>query len=394
MTRFKQFWLGIKNSFWFVPALIVFALTLLAIEIVETDKYLVISEKDLPIPWSSFEPESVRTFLATIAGSMMTIAGVIFSITILVLAQTASQYTSRVLRNFMKNRSNQVVLGIFVGIFVFCLFSITMLHPKDNILTALSGLFLAIIGVGFLVHYIHQISISIQASEILRNVYNETTTAIKNQYLEREINDHDRVFVLENRIYTRDVGFLQAIDTNALQQLAHDYETKIQIPNFIGDFISLGDPIGLTEKDLHEDETFCNRFYRALIIGKYRTLESDPLYGIQQITDISLRGLTSSYNDITTVQTAIGYLTSLYVQLANRQFGPSYYYENDQPQLGVAAPDFALFLHKGFGIICLEAKRFPYIQTQIADSLKKIKEITTDTERQTLLENALQNVCK
>jgi uncharacterized membrane protein len=49
-----------------------------------------------------FQEESIRTFLATIAGSMMTIAGVVFSITILVLAQTAGQYSSRVLRNFIR----------------------------------------------------------------------------------------------------------------------------------------------------------------------------------------------------------------------------------------------------------------------------------------------------
>ena len=62
-----------------------------------------------------------REMLAVIAGSVITVAGVTFSITVAAVAQASAQYTPRILRNFMRDRANQVVLGTFLGIFVYCL---------------------------------------------------------------------------------------------------------------------------------------------------------------------------------------------------------------------------------------------------------------------------------
>jgi uncharacterized membrane protein len=62
-----------------------------------------------------------RGMLSTIAGSMMTVVGVTFSMTLVTLALASSQYTSRILRNFLRDRVTQVVLGIFAGIFTYCL---------------------------------------------------------------------------------------------------------------------------------------------------------------------------------------------------------------------------------------------------------------------------------
>jgi uncharacterized membrane protein len=56
--------------------------------------------------------------LSTIASSMITIAGVVFSITIVAHALASTQYTPRVLRTFMRDRANQAVLGVFVGIYI------------------------------------------------------------------------------------------------------------------------------------------------------------------------------------------------------------------------------------------------------------------------------------
>ena len=66
-------------------------------------------------------PAPNRTLLATLASSMITIAGVVFSITIVALSLASSQYTPRILRNFMGDRVNQAVLGTFVAIFAYCL---------------------------------------------------------------------------------------------------------------------------------------------------------------------------------------------------------------------------------------------------------------------------------
>jgi uncharacterized membrane protein len=65
--------------------------------------------------------EGARDILSTLAGSMMSVMGITFSMTLLALTLASSQYTSRVLRNFMRSRTTQVTLGTFAGIFVYCL---------------------------------------------------------------------------------------------------------------------------------------------------------------------------------------------------------------------------------------------------------------------------------
>lgn len=60
-------------------------------------------------------PEGARAVLSVIAGSMMTVAGVVFSITIVALTLASPQFGPRLLRSFMRDRANQVVLGTFTA---------------------------------------------------------------------------------------------------------------------------------------------------------------------------------------------------------------------------------------------------------------------------------------
>ena len=114
---------------------------------------------------------------------MITVAGVVFSITIVALSLTSSQYTSRVLRNFMRDRINQVVLGVFVGIFAYCLVVLRTIRGGDEgkfvpSLAVLVGLILAFVGIAFLIYFIHHISMSIQASNIIAAAAQETIAAV------------------------------------------------------------------------------------------------------------------------------------------------------------------------------------------------------------------------
>ncbi len=116
--------------------------------------------------------EGGRELLSTIAGSMMTVTGVVFSITIVTLSLTSNQYGPRLLRNFLRDRGNQIVLGTFLGTFTYTLVILRTLQnsgeeaavPEISITT---GAVLALTSLGVLIYFIHHISQSIQASSIL-----------------------------------------------------------------------------------------------------------------------------------------------------------------------------------------------------------------------------------
>src|SRR5689334_6460283 len=120
-TRLRHAWYGLRSSFWFLPAVIVVGAVALAIGLIAVDAT---GEPHVVGRWSLLFGAGAagsRGLLTAVASSMITVAGVVFSITIVALSLTSSQYTSRVLRNFMRDRSNQTVLGVFVGIFAYCL---------------------------------------------------------------------------------------------------------------------------------------------------------------------------------------------------------------------------------------------------------------------------------
>ena len=129
-------------------------------------------------------PEGARQLLSTLAGSMMTVMGITFSMTLVALALASSQYTSRILRNFMRSRVTQVTLGIFAGIFVYCLIVLRTIRGgagEAEFVPSVAVFFafvMALGGVGVLIYFIHHIASSIQASSIIASVAEETMAAV------------------------------------------------------------------------------------------------------------------------------------------------------------------------------------------------------------------------
>jgi hypothetical protein len=133
--------------------------------------------------------EGARSLLSAIATSMLTVAGTVFSITLAVLSLAASQYSPRVLRSFMADRPTQLVLGVFVAVFVYCLVVLRTLRggetPFIPSLAVLAGILLAVAAVAFLVFFIHHLATSIEASSILARITTGTLQAVEDLFPEQ-----------------------------------------------------------------------------------------------------------------------------------------------------------------------------------------------------------------
>jgi uncharacterized membrane protein len=182
-TKLHHWWQETRSSFWFVPAVIVLGAVGLATVLIGVDATV---DLDVVERWSLLFGAGAagsRGLLTAVASSMITVAGVVFSITIVALSLTSSQYTSRVLGNFMRDHNNQVVLGVFLGIFAYCLVVLRVIRDGDEgafvpSLAVLGGLILAFVGIGYLIFFIHYISLSIQSSSIIAAAAQETIAAV------------------------------------------------------------------------------------------------------------------------------------------------------------------------------------------------------------------------
>lgn len=397
MDRFKIYRKRVFESFWFLPALIVVVMIIIAHFVIFTDRTLGPIIKGSPLEGILLREESMRTFLATIAGSMMTVAGVVFSITILVLSQAAGQYTSRVLRNFMKNKNNQFVLGLFVGIFIFCLFLLANLHPTDNLMAALAGFGVAILGVGFLISFIHSMSTSIQSSEIILNIKNETIEILEEIYPKtlQESPFVPTIGLSGVAIPTMSTGYIQKINRETLLSIAIDLGRKIQTKKKNGEFVIDSELLCIIEGEEPVKPEVIRKVNAAFSFGAYRTAENDITFGIQQLVDIALKGLSPGVNDLMTAQLAIDYLSSIFHRLANRRVKHEFQCEgSDCDWLIIESWCFSSLSEMGFIPIIENAHAQPYILKKIETDLRKIRLACKEEVRVETIDRLIQKLQK
>jgi uncharacterized membrane protein len=231
----------LRSSLWLIPSCMAIAAIFLSLGVPYLDE-IFFPEAIPSFPWlSDLGPEGAMTLLSTIAGSMITIAGVVFSITIVALTLASAQFGPRLLGNFMRDRGNQVVLGTFVATFLYCLLVLgTIRVNSPGAYTpywgALVGLVLAICSLGVLIYFIHHIAISIQAPNLIAVVYGELEHAMARLFPEPigqekpdEGNRQD-VSRVVTRIQQEGIpipaetgGYLQAVESEKLMKIAREH---------------------------------------------------------------------------------------------------------------------------------------------------------------------------
>ncbi|MFO7532008.1 MAG: DUF2254 family protein, partial [Candidatus Limnocylindrales bacterium] len=122
----------LRQRLWFVPALLTLGAALLAVVLVALDQHLAEDPGWLGFAFGG-TAEGAQNVLSVIATSMLTFTGLVFSITMLVLQAAASQLSPQVMRTFLRDRGNQVVLGLFVATFVYTLLVLHEVRvPSDS----------------------------------------------------------------------------------------------------------------------------------------------------------------------------------------------------------------------------------------------------------------------
>ena len=401
MNKLRQYLNHIRSTFWFVPGLIILGAVALAIGLIEASA--LVDQKMLarwPLLFGAGAAGS-RGLLATIASSMITVAGVVFSITTVALSLASSQYTSRVLRNFMRDRINQTVLGVFVGIFAYCLVVLRTIRGGDEgtfvpSLAMLFALFLGFVGIAFLVYFIHHIATSIQASQILAAVSEETLTAVEHLFPEGVGQDDydDAQFELNPgktwyAVSAPQTGYIQGIDTEELLAFAEEHGMVIRMERAIGEFLIEGTPLVSALGTNPLDEKDVRRLASACTVGPQRSLDQDAAFGIRQLVDVAMKALSPGINDTTTAVMCVDYLTAILVRLADRQIESRYRTKDGKLRLLTRGPTFSSLVDESYDQIRQNAGGNVAVLSRLLWSLETLADRTSmATRRRVLLDQA------
>lgn len=348
--------------------------------------------------------QGARDMMSTIAGSMMTVVGVTFSMILVVLALASSQYTSRILRNFMRSRVTQVVLGIFAGIFAYCLIVLRTIRGGDGAfvpnLAVFFGFVMALGGVGALMFFIHHIASSIQASSIIASVAKETIAAIDRLFPEKLGQDPDKddddqtLSSLTGRnwrgVPARESGYIQSVNNAGLLRVAKDKKTIVRMEHGIGDFVVQNTTLVSLSLEEEPDQEMISALQETFNISRYRTVEQDAAFGIRQIVDVALKALSPGINDTTTAVMCVDYLSTILARLAPRQTPSSHRYEEGELRVIAKGADFESLLAESFDQIRSNAKGDLAIMLRMLGALQIIAGLTARPERRRALRDQVQ----
>jgi len=335
---------------------------------------------------------------------MITVVGVTFSMTLVTLALASSQYTSRILRNFMRDRVTQVVLGIFAGIFTYCLIVLRTIRGAVDGVFVLSlavslSVVLAMGGIGVLIFFIHHIAASIQASNIIASVADETMVAVDRLFPEKLGNgpvdsdeDQSPLPLPEwswQAVAARGNGYIQNVDNAALLRLAREHQTIVWMERSIGAFVVHDTTLAsLALKDPPGKEIIAD-LQAAYSINRYRKVEHDSAFGIRQIVDMALHALSPSINDTTTAVMCVDYLTAILARLASRQIPSSRRYEEGELRVLTIGPTFEDLLAESFDQIRSSAKGNVAIMLRILGAFQTIAGLTASPGRRRALRDQM-----
>lgn len=317
-ARIRQFISNLAATFWLVPGLLVAAGILLAIALISVDQSGYVSVPLVKSAWLySGGGEGARTLLGAIASSTIGVAGTVFSITIAALALAAGQMGPRLLRNFVRDRSNQVTLGILLGTFVYSLLVLRSVRTQDegtfvpHIATSV-GIFLAILCVGVLVFFIGHLAGRINVDTVIELVGDDLGEAIE------AFTETDPPPPMEKPGFTAAAvtipdsrsGYLQELDHNGLADWAAKNGTVIELFVGPGQFVFPGTAIARAEPAV---AGIPEAIRNATALGA-RVSRMDIEYPVRQLVEIAVRALSPGIND---PNTAISVLDRIGATLCN-----------------------------------------------------------------------------
>src|SRR6185437_3318876 len=321
-------WEELRTTLWVVPSIMVVVAVLLFVATFAVDVAAFHHELTLPVWIRTGSADAERQVLIAIAAAVITVIGVVFSVTLLALTLASQQFGPRMMRNFVRDIGNQVTLGVFVGTFVFSVLSLVSIN-------SLSGQFvphlstsvaeaLLLLDLGVLIYFIHHIAKSIQLPEVIARIADDLMHSIDAEFPDvvGTAPDHGQphsgksvpelVKLLEDQgavVPSQTSGYIQYVGYAQLIGIASRTDSFIRLEHRPGHYLAEGRPLAMVWPR-HAAPEVALALSKAHVTGPHRTLVQDPVFAIDQLVEIGIRALSAAVNDTFTALTCIDWLSA------------------------------------------------------------------------------------
>ncbi len=325
----------LQTSFWFIPGTMLVGSMLLAGVALSVDSAYD-SEISVWVPGLEIEsPAGAQLLVSTLAGSLITLTGVVFSITVVALTLASQQFGPRLLRGFMRDRATQAVLGVFVSTSLYCL--LILFSIRDRVhdpfvpqLSLLLSLVLAILAICALVFFLHHVSTSIHATDVVEGVVDEFERQVDALFPEPlgtgapgadESLDTLMARFAGDRaasITATGSGYVRLVDDHRLMEIVGQRDLLVELVATPGCFVVEGCVLFRVADSKPVDEELVAALRACVVVGERRTPLQDVEFSIDQLVEVGLRALSPGVNDPHTAISCVHRLGQGLARLARR----------------------------------------------------------------------------
>ena len=387
----------LRESYWFVPTIMAIAAVLLAGGMIAWDSYEGSGWMDSFSWLHASRPSGARQLLSAIGGSMITVAGTVFSVTIAAVVYASGQYGPRLLSNFMSDRGNQVTLGTFIATFLYCLIVLrTVRSPEESggvgfvpNMAVLVAVLLAVCSIAVLIFFIHHVPSKLHINSVIEEVGGRLIKAIGHRFphsigagrperlrhpeearvppafrvgaTPQEASEREQIAALET-------GYIQTADADEMMAQAKANGLVLRLRYQPGDFVHAGRTLAEATPPERCDEAAALAIANAYAVGARRTAVQDLRFLIDELVEIGARALSPGVNDPFTAITCLDWLGAALSDLAGRELPSDLRVDEDGALRVIAHPEtFAGFMERSVGAVV------PYAASDVVVGVRLIR---------------------
>ncbi len=393
----------LRTNLWLVPAIEVAGAAMLFVVTYALDRAAYDGAFKVPGWAISGSPDVARTVLTAIAAAVITVVGVVFSIVIVALTLTSTQFGPRMLRNFIRDRGTQLTLGTFVATFVYAVLTLGSVGQggHGNFVPHISvtmTLALMVADLAVLIYFLHHIASQIQLPQVIAGIAADLQSAIELQAGDQTVGADAQLAGLliadmgedGGAVAAPRSGYLQYLEHRTLVTIATEFDAVIHVRYRPGHFIVQGHPYA-TVWPAAAASRVAEELAGAHVTGPYRTLAQDVSFGVDQLVEIGIRALSPAVNDTFTALTCIDWIGDSLCKVTGR-WQPTRVYRDSAGAVRVITTEttWERLVQRAFEKIRQAGRGMPAVMIRQLDALAKIMErTTTEADRQVLLDQAV-----
>lgn len=385
---------AIKQSLWFIPVVCVMFGALLSYATIALDglfDYKIVPESLVG------GPDAAMEILSVVAASMISLAALVLTITMVVVQLAMGQFSPRIVQRILRDKPSQFAIGLFVATFVHAILALREVDPggpgeEGTVpgLAVITAFLLVVVSIAVLVMYVHHLGQALRVSALVELVGDDTRKLL------------DKVFADKGDGVTPDQGeppTITAKKSGVITTIGHQHIVKeaqragcvVELIPELGEFIPAGAPLLV----IHGDATTLDRkrVGEGVVVKFEPTLDQDVAYGVRMLVDMAERSLADGpFQDPTTAVQAIDRIHDCLRQLARRPFPDGRYHdEHGELRLIVPVMNWEDYVHLSFDEIRMAGAGSPQVARRVHEALLDLKTVALP-ERVAILDEQLDQL--